>query len=317
MRIKCHLNVLVTGGAGFIGSRLVMKLLSEGIDVDIIDDLSNGDPNFINYVIKQYSNVQFYKLNLLDNIELKDYDIVYHLAANPEVRIGISEPKIHVEQNIIATFKLLEEIRKHDIERVVFTSSSTVYGDALIIPTPEDYAPLEPISIYGASKLACEAIISSYAHTYGLKAVILRLANIIGENSNHGVIIDFMKKLKDDPKRLEVLWDGTQNKSYLYVEDCIDAIEYAIKSNKTVDFFNIGSEDNILVSDIAKIVIEELRLNDTKIVFTEGHQGRGWKGDVKNMRLDISKIKALGWKPRYNSLEAVKYTVRRLAKSFK
>ncbi|MEM2856403.1 MAG: NAD-dependent epimerase/dehydratase family protein [Candidatus Nitrosocaldaceae archaeon] len=311
------MSVLVTGGAGFIGSRLVMKLLSEGTDVDIIDDLSSGDPNFISYIIKQHSNVRFYKLNLLDNIELKDYDIVYHLAANPEVRIGVSEPKIHVEQNIIATFKLLEEIRKHDIERVVFTSSSTVYGDALIIPTPEDYAPLEPISIYGASKLACEAIISSYAHTYGLKALILRLANIIGENSNHGVIIDFMKRLKNNPKRLEVLGDGTQNKSYLYVEDCIDAMQYAIKSNKTVDFFNIGSEDSILVSDIAKIVIEELRLNNTEIVFTGGYQGRGWKGDVKNMRLDVSKIKALGWKPNYNSLEAVKYTVRRLAKSFK
>jgi len=189
----------------------------------------------------------------------------------------------------------------------IFSSSSTVYGNARTKPTPED-SPLEPISHYGASKAACEAIICSYAHLFGFNAIIFRFANIVGANSNHGVINDFIKKLNENPSKLEVLGDGTQCKSFLDVSDCINAFEFVLmKSINQVEFFNVGSEDMVDVHTIAKTVIDQLSLTTTEIEFTGGIDGgRGWKGDVKNMQLDITKLKSLGWRPNHNSLEAIK-----------
>jgi len=308
------MEILVTGGAGFIGSHLSEALLKLGYHVMIIDNFSSGSLNNIAHLIKGR------KVDLIQGDctkpkdvrkALTDIDVVFHFAANPEVRLELNDPKTCFQQNVHSTHVVLEEMRKSNIHTIVFASTSTVYGDAKKIPTPEDYTPLEPISIYGASKLASEALISSYAHTYNKKAVILRLANIVGPRSRHGVIIDFIIKLRNNLE-LEILGDGTQTKSYLYIDDCIEAILKACKvSDKAVEVFNIGSEDQITVKRIAEIVVEEMGLNGVKFKFTGGVDGgRGWVGDVKNMILDISKIKSRGWKPRYNSEEAIRLATR-------
>jgi UDP-glucose 4-epimerase len=250
-------------------------------------------------------------LNTADLTKLKNnhYDVVYHLAANPEVRVGSTNPNIHFQQNVVATHNLLEYLRKTNSNpSLVFTSTSTVYGEATKLPTPEDYAPLMPISTYGASKLASEALISAYAHNYNFKALIFRLANIVGSRSQHGVIYDFAQKLKKNPRELEILGDGTQTKSYLHITDCIEAIQLGLtKSSKQVEIYNVGSEDQINVKDIAQIVIEEMKLKKVKLKLTGGVDGgRGWKGDVKNMLLDVRKITAIGWKPKLSSEEAIR-----------
>lgn len=308
-------KVFITGGAGFIGSHLVDRLCEMGKEVVVFDNLSSG----VIENIKKWLNTPNFKFihgDLLSPKEVVKYisecDSVFHLAANPEVRVGSENPQIHYKQNVLATFNLLEVIRKvRRVKTLVFTSSSTVYGDASVIPTPEDYAPLKPISTYGASKLAAEALISSYANTYGFKAIIYRLANIVGLRSQHGVINDFIKKLRKNPKRLEILGDGTQTKSYLHVEDCIDAILAGLEaSNERVSVFNVGSEDQIVVKEIADIVCTKMGLKSVRYVFTGGvNGGRGWKGDVKIMLLSIEKLKNLGWKPKMNSRQAVEKAV--------
>ncbi len=204
---------------------------------------------------------------------------------------------------------MLEAVRKAgSVKTFVFTSSSTVYGDASRVPTPEDYAPLKPISVYGSTKLACEAMVSAYAHTYGFNAVIYRLANIVGPRARHGVIYDFILKLRKNKNQLEILGDGKQTKSYLHVNDCIQAMLSGVeKARERVEVFNIGSEDQVNVQTIAKIVVEEMGFSKVKLTYTGGVDGgRGWVGDVKNMLLDISKLRSLGWKPRFNSKQAIR-----------
>ncbi len=314
-------NILVTGGAGFIGSYLVDRLLLQfnSLTIHVLDNLSNGSIEYISNWKTNYNNrFRFYKLDLVkDNLdELNDkYKIIFHLAANPDVRSSSVNPKIHLEQNILATFNILEHARKVDAETIVFTSSSTVYGEAEKIPTPEDYAPLKPISMYGASKLACEALISSYSSMYGFKAIIYRLANIIGGRSRHGVIYDFVNKLRKNSKELEILGDGKQKKSYLYVNDCVDAMLIGLKSRDKVNILNIGSSDCVTVIDIAESIKDYLGLHDLKFKFVDSYNGRGWNGDVKFMLLDTSKIRSLGWIPMYdNSINAVKATLKEIIK---
>jgi len=316
-------NILITGGAGFIGSHLVDALIGQDSHIYVFDNLSSGTLKNVKQHLHK-ANFTFIKgdlLNLTDIKKLKcdHFELIFHLAANSEVRIGSTDPTIHFRQNIIATYNLLEQIRKRQSRpKIIFTSTSTVYGDASKMPTPENYAPLKPISTYGASKLACEALISAYAYTYDFNAVILRLANIVGPRSTHGVIYDFIQKLKNDPTELEILGDGTQTKSYLYIDDCIKAILYATEKSKSqVEIYNISSEDQIDVKTIAQIVIEEMHLKNVKLRFTGGvNGGRGWKGDIKNMQLDISKLKALGWKPMHNSKEAIRKTVKQVLNQF-
>lgn len=310
-------KTLVTGGAGFIGSHLVERLLKDGCRVIILDNLRNGKLENVKSSLKS-RNLTLIKEDLKKPVKLgrgvEDSEIIFHLAANPEVRIGETEPKVHFEENILATFNLLEAIRKSQKPKtLVFASTSTVYGEASLIPTPEDYATLMPISTYGASKLACEALITSYVHMFNHRALILRLANIIGPRSNHGVIIDFIKKIKTNPTELEILGDGNQEKSYLYITDCINAIMHSTsvfsKSTKKADVFNVGSNDKITVAQIAKIVSEEMKTPNIKYKFTGGVDGgRGWKGDVKTMQLSINKLLKTGWKPKHSSKQAVRLT---------
>ncbi|ASJ15674.1 UDP-glucose 4-epimerase [Thermococcus chitonophagus] len=313
------MKVLVTGGAGFIGSHLVDALMEKGYEVRALDDLSAGTLENVKRWL-DHERFEFIKGDMRDPGVVKkaveDVDIVFHLAANPEVRIGSQSPELLYETNVLITYNLLQAMRNSNVKYLIFTSSSTVYGDAEKLPTPEDYAPLEPISVYGGAKLAAEALISGYAHTFDFNALIIRLANIIGKRSNHGVIYDFINKLKRNPKELEILGDGTQRKSYLHVSDTIEGMltifEHFKREGKRVDFYNLGNEDWITVREIAQIVSEEMGLSP-EFKFTGGIDGgRGWKGDVKLMLLDISKAKRTGWRPRLNSYEAVRRTVREL-----
>jgi UDP-glucose 4-epimerase len=247
---------------------------------------------------------------------LDDCTAIFHLAANPEVRAALSDGEIDFEQNLRSTHVLLEALRaKAWRGTLVFTSTSTVYGDATQLPTPENYGPLVPISMYGATKLGCEALITANSHLLGLKARIFRFANVVGPGSRHGVIHDFLTKLHQNPAELEVLGDGTQAKSYIYIDDCIDAFIHATKhGNENPGIYNVGTDDQTDVKTIASIVIEELGLRDVQISFKPGPEGRGWPGDVKRMLLDISKLRTLGWSPRYRSTDAVRKATEQLAK---
>jgi len=205
----------------------------------------------------------------------------------------------------------LDAMRKRDVKNIVFSSSSTVYGEAPPVPLKEDYGPLLPISVYGAAKLACEALISSFCHTFDMKGWIFRFANVVGSRSTHGVIFDFIKKLRKNPKELEILGNGKQKKSYLYISDCIDGMLFGFeRSSDQINLFNLGTEGATEVNDIAKMVVEEMGLKDVKFRYTGGD--RGWKGDVPRFQFNIEKIKSLGWKPKYESDEAVRKAIRDL-----
>ncbi|MEM2124051.1 MAG: NAD-dependent epimerase/dehydratase family protein [Methanolinea sp.] len=301
---------VVTGGAGFIGSHLVDALVARGEQVCVIDSLVTGsERNIAGHIAG--GRVRLVREDLLgDGWQecLSGAERVWHLAADPDVRAGALSPESQVQNNILATWRVLEAMRAAGVPEIAFTSTSTVYGDARIIPTPEDYAPLEPVSVYGATKLSCEALISAYCHSFGMRSWIFRFANIVGARSSHGVIHDFIRKLSENPKRLEILGDGRQKKSYLEVTACVEAMIYAVDhSSGTVNTFNIGSEDWIDVRTIADLVAEGMGLSGVEYVFTGGE--RGWVGDVPRMQLSVEKLKALGWRPPLGSRESVKKAI--------
>lgn len=311
-------GILVTGGAGFIGSHLVDSLIELGFEVVVFDNLTGGRRENLSRWLHN-PKPRFIQGDLLNKTEvlslLDGCDLIYHLAAHPEVRVGSADPSAHFRDSIKATFNLLEAIRlKGWRGSLVFTSSSTVYGEAET-PTPETYPILRPISVYGASKLACEALINAYVRSYGFRALIFRLANIIGPRSRRGVIADFIRKLEDNPEELEILGDGTQKKSYLYISDCVEALLLGLTESYTdmLEVYNVGSTDQVEVLKIAKIVVEEMGLERVRFRVTGGVDGgRGWIGDVKNMLLDTSKLRSMGWSPRYNSEQAVRITVKEI-----
>jgi len=303
--------VVVTGGAGFIGSHLVDALVAQGDEVLVIDMLAAGGTEPIQRHLDS-GKVRLQKIDLLSDgwqDAIKGAHRVYHLAADPDVQKSATIPDPTIQNNILATYRVLEAMRTRGVSEIVFTSTSTIYGEATAIPTPEDYTPLEPISVYGASKLACEALISAYCHSFDMRSWIFRFANIIGERSGHGVITDFIRKLTENPHELEILGDGQQTKSYLEVHECVEAMLYAIGHAKDpVNSFNIGSEDWIAVKMIGDIVAGEMHLPSVQQRFTGG--ARGWVGDVPKMQLSIGKLKALGWKPRLGSRESVRIATR-------
>lgn len=305
----------MTGGAGFIGSHLVDRLMETGNQVRVIDNLASGQLSNLDRWTG-HPGFEFMEGDLLEreaSLEaLAGCSQVFHLAANPEVQANKAGPEEHFRQNIEATYSLLEAVAEQGgAELLVFASTSTVYGEATVLPTPEEYGPTKPISMYGASKLACEALISAYASTYGFKAVIYRLANVVGPRSNHGVIWDFVGKLRESAEELEVLGDGTQSKSYLYIDDCVEGFLRGTEAVDQVAVFNLGSMDRTSVLRIAEIVKEEAGQPEARIRLTGGVDGgRGWKGDVKLMQLDTASLRRLGWAPRYSSEEAVRLTAR-------
>lgn len=304
------MNAFVTGGAGFIGSNLVDKLLEKGYQVTIYDNFSTGRRKFVEHHMSN-PNVTIIEGDVLNKDELhaamKGSDIVFHFQANADVRGGINNTTIDLEQNIICTHHVLEGMRVHNIKRIAFPSSATVYGEPEQIPTPEDI-PLIQTSLYGASKASAESIIQAYCEYYGIKSWIFRFVSFIGPRYTHGVISDFIKKLKKDPSELPILGDGTQRKSYLHVHDGIDAVLFAIeKANEKINIFNLGNTTYMNVVDLADIVCAELGLKEAKYSFAGGI--RGWLGDTPFVHLDISKITLLGWKPTYTIKEGILDTI--------
>jgi UDP-glucose 4-epimerase len=280
--------------------------------VAVYDNLSSGKREFIQHHLNRDS-FRFIQGDILDRNRLakamKGSDIVFHMAANPEVRAGTDDTELDLKQGTIATYNILETMRLHGIKRVVFASSSTVYGEVAGLPIPEDYGPLQPISLYGASKLACEGLITAFCHLFGMQAWVFRFANVVGSRTTHGVIFDFINKLKRNPAELEILGDGTQQKPYIHVQDCVDGILYGFQhSDARVNVFNLGNSDVTRVTTIAQMLVESMGLANVKLKYTGGE--RGWPGDVPQVRLDTSRMEKLGWKPKYNSGEAVRKAIR-------
>lgn len=314
------MKVFVTGAAGFIGSHLVDRLLSMGFEVLGLDNLSSGSMDNLSIAFN-YDGFKFIKADLLEPSNwinfISGVDVVFHFAANPEVRHSLRDPLDHYRNNVEATLNLLEACRKFNVKLFVFASSSTVYGDPEVIPTPENH-PIKPISVYGATKASCELLCRVYSDLYGIRSLVLRYANVIGPRITHGVIVDFINKLKSNPRILEILGDGTQIKSYLYIDDAIDATIMAFNKfsfeNLNFEVYNVGSMDQICVREIADIIVSCMGLFNVKYVYKlMTIDGRGWPGDVKVMLLDISKISSrVGWNPKYNSVMAIWETVRRL-----
>jgi UDP-glucose 4-epimerase len=312
MRLRDR-KVGITGAAGFIGSHLA-DALAGSCDLLLIDNLSSGRKGNLTGALRK-GRTRFVKQDLLAGklpAVLKGTEVVLHLAANPDVRSGAEDPRPTFEENVVATFRLLEACRTADVKGFVLASTSTVYGEARIVPTPEDYGPLMPMSMYGASKLTCEALAASFAHTYGMESVVFRFANVVGGRSGHGVVVDFVKKLRRNPKKLEILGrePGT-SKSYVYIDDAVRGILAGTdRASGTQDVFNVGSDDSVTVKEIAEITVRELGLPGVAFHWTGGVAGGGWKGDVRRMVLDTTRLKATGWRANLSSAETVARAVR-------
>jgi len=298
-------HVLVTGGGGFVGSHLVERLLADGNEVRVVDNLSNGTESWIpgdaELVVGDLTDQA-----TLEEVVTPDIDLVFHLAADKDAsRDDIAQ----FRSNNRLTEELVEQMEAVGVDRIAFTSSSTVYGEAPR-PTPEDYAPLEPISIYGAGKLAEEALLSVYGHSHDFTVWNFRFANVVGSRLRGAVVPDFIEKLRDDPTTLEILGNGRQEKSYLYIDDCIDAMLTVVdQTDRPVNTFNLGTRTTTSVDRIATIVADEMGVDPSR-EYTGGK--RGWTGDVPKMRLSIEKLSALGWEPTVSSDEAIRRTTRTL-----
>ena len=303
---------LVTGGAGFIGSHLVDALVEQGKEVRVLDNFSSGREEFLSHH-EGSESVEVCRGDLLDRDEvmsaMEGIETVHHLAANPDIRLGIEVTDTDLRQGTMATYNILEAMRLSEVGRISFASSSAVYGEAGVMPTPEDYGPVMPISLYGASKLASEALITAWAGTFGAQGYIHRFANIVGPRGTHGVIFDFIHKLKRDPRRLEVLGDGNQEKSYMSAKDCVHSMLHVIGlGEEGTALNNLGTGDTCSVSRIAEIVIEESGLEGVSIDYTGGR--RGWAGDVPKTYLDVTKLLGTGFEPTAMSEQAVRDTAR-------
>ena len=304
------MTILVTGGAGFVGSHLVDRLVADGQDVRVFDNFSSGRREFLAHHGEAVHTVEGDLLDL-DAVKsaMKGIDMVYHLAANPDIRLGTQVTDTDLKQGTVATYNVLEAMRLEGTKRIAFASSSVVYGEADVMPTPENYGPLFPISLYGASKLASEALITSWVGTFGLQAWIFRFANIVGSRGTHGVIFDFIHKLHRDSKNLEVLGNGRQEKSYMEVIDCANAMIHVVKNTKEhINCYNLGTKDTCSVRRIAEIVLEETGCIDASIEYTGGD--RGWAGDVPRSMLNPQRLFELGFTPLHDSDDAVRLTAR-------
>lgn len=312
-------KIFISGGAGFIGSNLVERLVQSGCFVTAYDNLSLGKKEFIEAHLDN-PNFKFVQKGLLNFAILKKYmtghDIVFHMAANSDISSGVNFTDVDLKQGVLATYNVLECMRLNKIKRIIFGSTSAVYAEAKKMPTSEDYGPLLPISFYGASKLGCEGYITAFVHNFGMQAWIYRFANVVGKNATHGVIYDFIKKLRKTPRCLQILGDGKQRKPYIFVDDCLKGMFFGYRyANEAVNCFNLAGRGTTDVDTIARIVVQEMGLKNVEFVYTG--QNRGWQGDVPQVRLDATKIKKLGWKPKYTSEQAVKLATKILIKQIK
>jgi UDP-glucose 4-epimerase len=310
------MKVFVTGGAGYIGSNLVDRLMQHGHHVVVYDNLSSGRKEFVE---QHLANERFtlVEADLRDAEKVKEAmrgaELVFHLAANPDVLRGLADPHVDFENGTIITFNVLEAMRHNGVKKIVFSSSGTVYGYTNELKVAEDFGPILPVSLYGANKVAAEALVSGFAHIFGWQAYIFRFANVVGRHQTHGVIYDFINKLHKNPEELVILGDGNQTKHYILVDDVLDAIFFVLeRAHETVNYYNIANPSAVSVTQIAQTVAKEMGLHDVKFTYTGGTQG--WKGDVPLSFLSAAKINALGWKAKHDSAEAVRATTRTLLK---
>lgn len=310
------MRYFITGGAGFIGSSVCGRLLdaSKEDSVTVFDNLSFGKQSYIE-AFHDNPRFRFVRGDLLDpesiGSAIKGHDFVFHFAANADIARSMTETDLDVKLTVTGTYNLLEAMRLAGVRKIAYSSGSGVYGDVGTTETAEDFGPLLPISLYGASKLAAEGLISAFCHMFDMQAWIYRFANVIGGRQTHGVILDFIRKLKADSRKLAILGDGTQSKSYIHVTDIMDAMFYVIEhAQETVNLFNVATEDYVTVTDIAHSVLGAMGLKDVQLAYSGGD--RGWKGDVPVVRFDLEKIHRLGWRARYTAKEAVALTIREL-----
>jgi UDP-glucose 4-epimerase len=301
-------RIFVTGGAGFIGSHLADRLLSEGHEVVACDNLSSGRMENLRSAMEN-PLFRFTQLDLCDVDALKQAmhgcQTVFHIAAHADVRSGANDTRIDLDNGTVATCNVLEAMRHNGVREIVFASSASVYGETPPVPMREDRGLLQPISLYGASKLAAEAFISAYCHTFDMRGWMFRFANIVGARRRQGVVYDFVRKLKQNTAELEILGNGSQCKPYLHVSECVDGIHFGYKdAGDRVNLFNIGVDSATDVRTIASIVTEEMGLSEVRLKF--GESDRGWQGDAPQLRFDMRKMQELGWRARLSSDEAVR-----------
>jgi UDP-glucose 4-epimerase len=307
---------LVTGGTGFIGSNLCAELLARGWCVTAVDNFHLGRPEFI-APLREKPHFKFAKADLLDLPRVKRLvrgcDVVFHMAANSDISRGSRETQLDLSLGTLTTCNVLEAMRLAGVRDIVFASTSAVYGLASVKPTPEDYGPLLPISLYGASKLAAEGFITAFCHNFGLRAWIYRFANIVGPNGTHGAIFDFIHRLRKDPRRLRILGDGRQAKPYLHVSECVSGMIHGYEhAADEVNYFNLAPRGGATtVKRLARAVVRAMGLKGVEFDFTGGEQG--WRGDVPQVRLDARKLARLGWRAASSSDEAVARAARELA----
>jgi UDP-glucose 4-epimerase len=305
-------RALVTGGAGFIGSHLVDALLAQGVEVVVYDNFCTGRPEFL--PSPSPAGLRVVRGDVLDLPALHEAmdgcDFVFHFQANADVRGGRDRTRLDLEQNTLATWNVLEGMRRRGIRSIAFASSATIYGEPEVFPTPESYAPLQT-SLYGASKYACEAMIQAYCEYFDMRCFIYRFVSWIGERYSHGIVFDLMKKLRHDATRLPLLGDGTQRKSYLYVKDGVRGILLGIeRAAQRKNIYNLGHDYFLTVVRVANLVLEELQLKEVPLEFAGG--SRGWLGDSPLVHLDTAKLQGLGWKPETPIEEGLRRTVRYL-----
>jgi len=313
------MNILVTGGAGFIGSHLCDILMEEGHNLTVVDNLVLGREENIDH-LRCYSNFCFVKKDLFDISILEKlfinnmFDVVFHMAANSDIQKGGEDPIVDYELTFMTTFNILQCMRKYNVKQLVFASTSAIYGETNDLLT-ENYGPLLPVSNYGASKLACEAFISAFSANYDIQVWITRFPNVVGERFTHGVIYDFIHKLRKNPVELEVLGNGEQYKPYIYVKDLVEGIIFVWRhASEKINVYNLGVESRTKVKEIAQMVINAMGLN-ARIQYTGGD--RGWVGDVPEFRYDLSKIHHLGWKAKRISNEAVRLSIEKVLETMK
>jgi UDP-glucose 4-epimerase len=304
------MRCFVTGGAGFIGSSMVDRLLLDGHEAVVYDNFSTGQEKFLERAGRN-AGCTIVRGDLLNADSLvkamKGSDTVFHFAANADVRFGLEHPRRDLEQNTIATFNVLEAMRDNGIKTIAFSSTGSVYGEAKMVPTPEDSPFPVQTSLYGASKLACEGLIAAYCEGYGFRGYIFRFVSILGERYTHGHVFDFYKSLLKDSGSLRVLGDGKQKKSYLYVQDCIDAILAALKkASEKVNVFNLGTDEFCTVNDSIRWITTEMGVNP-RLEYSGG--SRGWVGDTPFIFLDCARIHSLDWKPRLSIQQGILRTL--------
>ena len=309
------MRIVVTGAAGFIATNLIPRLLANGDEVFGADNFFLGKREYLAPLLEN-PRFQFRELDLLDLegvvafFEEAKPDRVWHLAANSDISFGTKYTDFDLKGGTLVTYNVLEAMRRTGVKDLLFSSSGAIYGEPTVHPTPENYGPLFPISLYAASKLACESLITAYAHNYDIRSWIFRFGNIVGPNPTHGVIHDFVLRLRDDPSKLTVLGDGTQSKPYVHVSDCLDGMMFGREhAHDLVNCYNLAVEDATSVRDIAEWTIVAMGIERSQIAVEYGSGSRGWRGDVPYVRLDTRRMTALGWQPKLGSDAAVKRTI--------